>query len=359
MQRQSAQRLDPDFWRNRRVLVTGHTGFTGGWLSLWLAHMGAKVTGYALTSQTPSLFASLELERDLISNIADLGDRTMLESAVRVARPEIVIHLAAQALVRQAHATPVETFATNVMGTVNLLETLRGVDSVQAVVAVTSDKVYLHRGLKRGYHEDDPLGGREPYSASKACAEIVVEAYRHSYFGTNGPAIATARAGNIVGGGDWALDRLVPDAVRAFEAGNALRIRNPNATRPWQHVLEAACGYLTLAERLVEQPEVNAGGWNFGPNHDDNKSVAWIADQMTKLWGHGAAWHLENRQDAPFEEQLLAVNADKAASQLGWRTRWNVEEALQRTVPWYRAQLGDRPMRRLSLDQIEEYADAA
>lgn len=359
MQRQAAQRLDPDFWRNRRVLVTGHTGFTGGWLSLWLAHMGAKVTGYALTPQTPSLFASLELERDLISNIADLNDRTMLESAVRVARPEIVIHLAAQALVRQAHATPVETFATNVMGTVNLLEALRGIDSVQAVVAVTSDKVYLNRGLKRGYHEDDPLGGREPYSASKACAEIVVEAYRHSYFSANGPAIATARAGNIVGGGDWALDRLVPDAVRAFEAGNALRIRNPNATRPWQHVLEAACGYLTLAERLVEQPEANAGGWNFGPNHDDNKSVAWIADQMTRLWGHGAAWHLENRHDAPFEEQLLAVNADKAAAQLGWRTRWNVEEALQRTVPWYRAQLGDRPMRRLSLDQIEEYADAA
>lgn len=359
MQRQAAHRLDPDFWRNRRVLVTGHTGFTGGWLSLWLAHMGAKITGYALAPQTPSLFASLELERDLISNIADLNDRTMLESAVRVSRPEIVIHLAAQALVRQAHATPVETFATNVMGTVNLLEALRGTDSVRAVVVVTSDKVYLNRSLKRGYHEDDPLGGREPYSASKACAEIVVEAYRHSYFGAAGPALATARAGNIVGGGDWALDRLVPDAVRAFEAGNALRIRNPNATRPWQHVLEAACGYLTLAERLVAQPETNASSWNFGPNHDDNRSVAWIADQMTKLWGHGAAWHLENRQDAPFEEQLLAVNADKAASQLGWRTRWNVEEALQRTVPWYRAQLGDRPMRRLSLDQIEEYADAA
>jgi CDP-glucose 4,6-dehydratase len=358
MQRAPAHRLDSDFWRNRRVFVTGHTGFTGGWLCLWLRRLGATITGYALAPETPSLFRSLELEPDLDSHIADLADARTLAQALRDAQPEIVIHLAAQPLVRRAYAEPAQTFATNLMGTVNLLEAMRQLDGIAAAVVVTSDKVYLNRGLRRGYRETDRLGGREPYSASKACAEIAVEAYRHSYFGARGPAIATARAGNIIGGGDWARDRLVPDAIRAFEAGAALRIRNPNATRPWQHVLEAVAGYLLLAERLATAPATASGAWNFGPHRDDNRSVAWIAEEMTRLWGQGAAWHLDNRQ-APFEEQLLAINTGKAARKLGWQTRWSIEQALQRTVPWYRAQLGGRPMRRPSLDQIEEYAHAA
>lgn len=354
-----AHGLDPDFWRGRRVLVTGHTGFTGGWLCLWLAELGAKVTGYALPPEPLSLFEAFGLDKSVDSHLGDLRDAGRLEAAVAAARPEIVLHLAAQSLVRRAHARPVETLAVNVMGTAHLLEALRGADSVRSVVVVTSDKVYLNRGLARGYREADRLGGREPYAASKACAEFVVDCYRHSYFEDRGVAIATARAGNIVGGGDWGADRLVPDAIRAFAKNRPLRLRHPAATRPWQHVLEACSGYLSLAYALIEDAPTASGAWNFGPKPEDSRPVAWIAGELTRLWGGSAAWEAHNPSNAPYEEKLLAVNAAKSAAGLGWASRWTVGDALARTVPWYRAQIAGQPMRAVSATQIEEYAHVA
>ena len=355
-----AHRLDGAFWRNRRVFVTGHTGFTGGWLCLWLAQLGAKVTGYALPPEPMSLYDAFRLEDALAATFfGDLRDPLRLSQAVAAAKPEVVLHLAAQALVRRAHAAPIDTLSTNIMGTAHLLEAIRPADSVRSVVVVTSDKVYLNRNLKRGYSELDRLGGREPYAASKACAELVVDCYRHAYLADRGVALATARAGNIFGGGDWAEDRLIPDAIRAFERGRSLKLRHPEATRPWQHVLEAAEGYLLLAEALAKGAPDAAGAWNFGPNGADHRTVAWMASSLARLWGEDAAWQLHNPSNAPYEERLLAVNPGKAAAKLGWRSRWSVEQALERTVPWYRAQLGDRPMRALSIQQIEEHADAA
>lgn len=354
-----AHGLDRDFWRGRRVLVTGHTGFTGGWLCLWLAGLGARVSGFALPPESQSLFAALGLEAGLDSHLGDLRDAPRLKTAIEATRPEIVLHLAAQSLVRRAHAAPIDSFAVNVMGTAHLLEALRGCDSLRSVVVVTSDKVYLNRGLARGYREADRLGGREPYAASKACAELVVDCYRHSYFEDRGIAIATARAGNIVGGGDWSADRLVPDAIRAFARREPLRLRHPHATRPWQHVLEACAGYLMLARALTDEAALAAGAWNFGPTPADSRPVAWIAGELARLWGEGAAWETHNPSNAPYEEKLLAVNAAKSAAGLGWKPRWTAGDALARTVPWYRAQIAGQSMRAVSTAQIEEYANAA
>ncbi len=352
--------VDASFWRDRRVLVTGHTGFKGGWLSLWLARLGARVSGYSLEPPTrPNLFDAVGLAGDLSSTIADIRDAGRLERAVAEARPEIVFHMAAQPLVRRAHAEPVETFATNVMGTVNLLDALRRQDGVIAVVVITSDKVYDNREWVWAYRETDRLGGHEPYGASKACTEIAVEAFRRSYFGGRRPTgLATARAGNVIGGGDWAEDRLVPDAMRAFSAGEALRLRNPLAHRPWQHVLEPVAGYMRLAERLAVEPESLSGAWNFGPAGGDSRQVQWVVDELVRLWGDGARWTLDNGAN-PYEARLLAVDSSRAEAELGWRAAWNTEHALARTVAWYRAHRRDGDVRRLSFDQIEEYAHAA
>lgn len=352
--------IDASFWKDRRVFVTGHTGFKGGWLCLWLARLGARVTGYALEPPTePSLFDAAGIAGDLTSVIADIRDRRRLDAALASARPEIVFHLAAQPLVRRAHADPVETFDTNVMGTVNLLDALRRQDGVLAAVVVTSDKVYDNREWVWPYRETDRLGGSEPYGASKACAEIAVDAFRHAYF-ADGPRIgvATARAGNVIGGGDWAEDRLVPDAIRAFAAGETLRLRNPLAHRPWQHVLEPLAGYVRLAECLTAAPEKTAGGWNFGPAGGDSRPVRWVADTIARLWGGDARWTLDNRAN-PHEARLLAVDSSRAEAELGWRPVWPVERALEHTVAWYRAHYEGRDMRALSIDQIEEYSDAA
>lgn len=352
-------------WARRKVFVTGHTGFMGGWLSLWLADMGAEVTGYALPAPTePSFFDATGLARRLRSEIADIRDLDTLAAAMGRAEPEYVFHLAAQPLVREAYRDPVTTFSTNVLGTVHLLEAVRRVKSVRAVVIVTSDKVYENREWVYGYRESDALGGREPYGASKAAAEIAVEAYRASYFGAAGrsedapPGVATVRAGNVFGGGDFAAERLIPDAVRAFGQKTPLLIRHPDAVRPWQHVLEPIAGYLALAARLADDPAGFAGAWNFGPDEDDAKPVGQIADTLAALWGDGAAWRPAN-DAGPYEAKLLAVTSAKARARLGWAPRWGLTRGLEETVTWYRAWMRDGRALEPSIEQIARFAEAA
>lgn len=355
--RMQALGIDRAFWRDRRVFLTGHTGFIGGWLGLALVRMGARVTGFALEPATdPNLFQALRLERDLVSVIGDVRDADALADAMRDADPEVVFHLSAQPIVRAAHADPVGTFATNVMGTVNLLQAMRGCPSVGAAVVFTTDKVYENREWTWGYREIDALGGREPYGASKACAEHVVAAFAPSYFPDIG--VATVRAGNVVGGGDWAPDRLVPDAARAFAAGKTLYIRHPGAVRPWQHVGEPVRGTLLLAQSLVAAPDAYAGAWNFGPDDTDGRTVGWVADRLAAMWGDGASWTREKRA-GPYEANLLAITNAKAKAQLGWKPAWDVEESLDRTVTWYRAYYDGTDVRALSETQIDQALDLA
>ena len=326
-------------YSGRRVLVTGHTGFKGSWLIYWLLALGAQVTGYALDPPTdPSLFVALGLGTRIDHHIGDVRDASLLRQIVSASRPEIVLHLAAQPLVRLSYEQPVETFATNIMGTVNLLEAVRTTASVRAVVIVTSDKCYENREWEFAYRENDPLGGHDPYSASKGCAELVTAAYRRSFFGAgSAAAIATARAGNVIGGGDWALDRIVPDCVRALSAGEPISVRNPDAVRPWQHVLDPTAGYLLLAARLCTEGNKLEGAWNFGPASGGNLRVRDVVDKLIDEWGEGSwvspAPDAGNRHEANF----LKLDCSKAADLLGWRSRWNAEHALGVTARWYRS----------------------
>ncbi len=344
------------FWKGKRVLLTGHTGFKGSWLSLWLESLGAEVTGYALPPPTdPSLFLLAEVGRGIESVTGDVRDLVSLRATVAAARPEIVIHMAAQSVVRYSYEHPVETYATNVMGTVNLLEALREAGRRCAVVNVTSDKCYENRGEARGYLETDRLGGHDPYSNSKACSELVTSAYRDSYFaGPGAVALASGRAGNVVGGGDWTQDQLVPDIVRAFAAGRPVRIRNPHAIRPWQFVLEALRGYLSLAERLFEDGPSFAEGWNFGPLEEDARPVSWIVERISALWGDGARWEAD-RGEHPHEAQLLRLDVSKASSRLGWSPRLRLEDAIPWIVEWYRAHRDGGDVRAVTLAQIARY----
>ena len=355
--------MNLEFWQGKRVLITGHTGFKGGWLSLWLQSMGAEVVGYALSPPTnPSLFEVAKVGQGMTSIIGDIRDLTNLKQVFNAHQPEIVIHMAAQPLVRYSYIEPVEIYSTNVMGTVNLLEAVRQTKSVKVVVNVTSDKCYENREWVWGYRENEAMGGYDPYSNSKGCAELVTAAYRSSYFhpvkyAEHGVAIATGRAGNVIGGGDWAEDRLIPDMMRAISQGKPVGIRNPNSIRPWQHVLEPLSGYLMLAQKLYETGPAFAEAWNFGPNEDDAKPVGWILDSLTNTWGEGASWKLDGG-DHPHEAHYLKLDCSKAKSRLGWYPRWSLARAIDQICIWHKAHQAGAEMQAICLHQIKQY-DAA
>lgn len=353
--------VNPTFWQGKKVLVTGHTGFKGSWLSLWLQSMGANVVGYALAPPTnPSLFEVAEVGNGMTSIIGDIRDLDKLQAVFAEHQPEIVIHMAAQPLVRYSYQNPVETYSTNVMGTVNVLEAVRNIPGVKSVVNITTDKCYENREWVWGYRENEPMGGYDPYSNSKGCAELVTSAYRNSYFHPDkykehGVALASARAGNVIGGGDWAEDRLIPDIIRAITQGKPVNIRNPHATRPWQHVLEPLSGYLLLAQKLYEEGASYAEGWNFGPNDEDAKPVQWIVDNLTKTWGEGASWALEGG-DHPHEAHYLKLDCSKAKARLNWIPKWHLDEALDRIVNWQKQYQQGADMKAVTLKQIQHYA---
>jgi CDP-glucose 4,6-dehydratase len=353
------EQTNTEFWRAKRVLLTGHTGFKGSWLSLWLQSMGANLCGLALTPPTePALFDIARVAEGMEHRVADICDFAAVKAQFDDFKPEIVIHMAAQPLVRLSYHQPVETYATNVMGTVHALEAARHAGSVKAIVNITTDKCYENREWVWGYREDEPMGGHDPYSNSKGCAELVSSAYRKSFLKEAGIAMATARAGNVIGGGDWALDRLLPDILRALQDKQPVLIRHPHAIRPWQHVLEPLSGYLLLAERLYTQGQADAEGWNFGPRDEDARPVQWIVEYLCESWGDGASWTLQPG-DHPHEAGFLKLDISKAHQRLQWAPRWSLETALTRITEWHQAWLAGQDMRALCLNQISQYrADA-
>ena len=351
--------MTPSFWSGRRVFLTGHTGFKGSWLSLWLQSLGAAVKGYALPPDTePALFDEARVADGMESEHGDVRDLDAMRRSLLDFAPDTVVHMAAQPLVRLSYERPVDTYAVNVMGTVNLLEAARACPTARAVVVVTTDKCYENREWAWGYRETEPMGGHDPYSSSKGCAELVTAAYRRSFFDRpDAAAVASARAGNVIGGGDWARDRLIPDILRAWGRSEAVEVRNPLSIRPWQHVLEPLGGYLVLAQALHERGHAVADGWNFGPRDEDARAVGWICDRMAALWGEGAAW----RRDAgvqPHEARHLKLDISKARAELGWTPRWNLDDALRRIVEWERARGEGRDLRALCLEQISRYQAA-
>jgi CDP-glucose 4,6-dehydratase len=353
--------IDPRFWAGRRVYLTGHTGFKGAWTALLLKQLGSDVTGFALpANSTDDLFEAAKVRSVLRGHeVGDIRDLASLSKNLQAAEPEIVLHMAAQALVRLSYDEPVSTYATNVMGTVHLLESVRRVPSVRATVVVTSDKCYENVGWVWGYRENDRLGGRDPYSNSKGCAELVTDSYRNSFFQAQGLShIATVRAGNVVGGGDWARDRLVPDAIRAFSANHALRIRNPDAVRPWQHVLDPITGYLRLAQSLFENGAPFAEAWNFGPAADSEVPVSTVVSRLARLWGNTASWEVDGDTHV-HEAAYLKLDCSKAASRLNWRPAMNLDQTLQLTVDWYRSFRDAKDMRAITMAQIEEFLSGA
>ncbi|MGB9714864.1 MAG: CDP-glucose 4,6-dehydratase [Thermodesulfovibrionales bacterium] len=352
--------INKKFWHNKKVLITGHTGFKGSWLSLWLQKMGAKVLGYSLPPPTqPSLFEIAKVAEGMISVIGDIRDLESLQSFITSQKPEIIIHMAAQSLVHYGYENPVETYSTNVMGTVNILEAVRQTKCARVVLIVTSDKCYENKEWVWGYRENDPIGGNDPYSSSKGCAELVTSAYRKSYFSgekpNNNVAVASVRAGNVIGGGDWSEDRLIPDIMKAFIEHRPVLIRNPQAIRPWQYVLDVLHGYLILAERLWNKGKEYTGEWNFGPLDEDAKPVSWIVNNIKEMWGDDASWKLDDNREYPKESFYLKLNSSKARSKLQWKQKLNLEEALNWTVQWYRNFILNKDMRNYTELEIYRY----
>lgn len=349
--------MNRQFWKNKKVLLTGHTGFKGSWATLWLNDMGANVYGYSLPAPTnPSLYEKAHI-KDLLNGekIADICDYNSLAEFIKGTQPEIIFHMAAQPLVRFSYEQPLLTYATNVMGTAHILEAVRYVESVRSLVIITTDKCYENFERDAGYKEEEAMGGYDPYSSSKGCAELVVSAMRRSFFNDRNIGIATARAGNVIGGGDWAQDRIIPDLVTSFATKKTPLIRNPNATRPWQHVLEPLSGYFNLAECLFKNTKEFSEGWNFGPYESDAKNVKYIADTISSIWGESAKWTYDKNVH-PHEAKYLKLNIDKALARLNWKPRLNVDEALRYTCDWYRSYyLNGKSSRELTLTQINEF----
>jgi CDP-glucose 4,6-dehydratase len=352
--------VNADFWKSRRVFITGHTGFKGSWLAKLLVTLGADLCGYSLAPPTePNLFHCLALETEMRSVIGDVRNAERIQQEIDNFKPEVVLHLAAQPLVRDSYQVPVETYATNVMGTVHILDALRRSSDVRVFLGITSDKCYENREWIWPYRENEPMGGFDPYSSSKGCAELVINAYRHSFFpperfDEHRVAIASARAGNVIGGGDWAKDRLIPDLVRGFSKGDTVTIRNPAAIRPWQHVLEPITGYLLLAERLWSDGTRYASGWNFGPLETDTRTVQQMVARAAEIWGRDAKWQVDDA-DRVHEAQLLKLDSTKARVELGWQPRWSWEQALDQTFTWYSSFYAGEDMRQFSLNQLHSY----
>ena len=350
-----------NFFNGKKVLITGHTGFKGSWLVVWLRELGAELAGFALEPATsPSLFEILQLKDQVESYIGDIVDYKKLENVVKRVEPDIVFHMAAQSLVKPSYENPLETYTVNVIGTANLLEACRHTESVKAIINVTSDKCYENDGGKKGYKENDPMGGYDPYSSSKGCAELVSSSFSRSFFnpdeyGGHGKALATVRAGNVIGGGDWASDRLIPDCVRAFLSGNKIKIRYPDAVRPWQHVLEPLNGYLLLAKYLYEEGGEYSGGWNFGSHASDTKSVRWIVERVIELWGDQALWEVDSNRNS-YEATHLRLNWEKANTRLGWTPKWNLEFTLEKTIEWYKRFKNGDDMLPYTMEQIKSYS---
>ncbi|PSU63850.1 CDP-glucose 4,6-dehydratase [Photobacterium phosphoreum] len=355
--------MNPEFWQGKRVFVTGHTGFKGSWLSLWLQEMGAIVKGFSLAPPTtPSLYVEANVSVGMSSIEGDIRDFLHLRQAIYEFKPEIVFHMAAQPLVRLSYDDPIDTYSTNVMGTVHLLEAVKQIGGVKAVVNITSDKCYENREWVWGYREDEAMGGYDPYSNSKGCAELVASSYRQSFFNKDkydqhGCALASVRAGNVIGGGDWAADRLIPDMLQAFSNKKVVEIRSPHAIRPWQHVLEPLSGYLTVAEKLYDQGCAYAEGWNFGPRDEDAKPVEWIVEHLSALWGHDALWQLSDGEH-PHEAHYLKLDCSKADMRLNWHPVWNLEQTLNKIVNWQKAWLSNQDMKQYTLNEIKEYMNA-
>ena len=346
--------INANFWKNKRVYVTGHTGFKGSWLTLWLHSLGAVVKGYALEPPTtPSLFHEANLSEIVDSEIGDIRDLDKLKKSMMDFNPDILIHMAAQPLVRLSYIEPIETYDINVIGTAKVLEAARSCSKLKSIISVTTDKCYENNEWEWGYRENEPMGGHDPYSSSKGCAELVTSAYRRSFLQDKGVGIASVRAGNVIGGGDWANDRLIPDILRAFEKNDPVIIRNPKATRPWQHVLEPLSGYLLLAQQLFEDPEGYAEGWNFGPFEHDTKPVDWILNELVTMW-EGAVWELD--QDShPHEAGFLKLDISKANSKLNWNPTWGLKHTLEKIVEWQRCWLSEEDMQSICLNEINEY----
>ncbi|MEZ9291408.1 CDP-glucose 4,6-dehydratase [Vibrio lentus] len=355
--------MNPSFWQGKKVFITGHTGFKGGWLSLWLQEMGAIVKGYSLPAPTtPNLFEEAQVWSGMSTEEGDVRDFTHLRQVIHDFKPEIVFHMAAQPLVRLSYDEPIETYSTNVMGTVYLLEAVKQVGGIKAVVNITSDKCYENREWVWGYREDEAMGGYDPYSNSKGCAELVASSYRKSFFNKDkyaehGCALASVRAGNVIGGGDWADDRLIPDMLKAFSNNKAVEIRNPHAIRPWQHVLEPLSGYITIAEHLYEHGCDFAEGWNFGPKDEDAKPVEWIVNTLTSVWGDDASWFLSEGEH-PHEAHYLKLDCSKAKMRLNWQPVWDLEHTLTKIVNWQKAWLDKQDMQQYTINEIKEYMTA-
>lgn len=342
------------FWKGKRVFLTGHTGFKGSWLTLWLEDMGAVVKGFSLEPYTqPNLFEVAKVSSGIESEIGDIRDYEKLKSSIESFSPNIILHLAAQPLVRDSYEDPLGTYETNVMGTANLLQASRGLSDLKSIVIVTTDKCYENREWEWGYRENEAMGGYDPYSSSKGCAELLTSSYRRSFFDEKGIGIASVRAGNVIGGGDWADDRLLPDILRSFEKNEPVIIRNPDAIRPWQHVLEPLSGYLLLLQKLWKEPKLYSESWNFGPYNDDIKSVKWIIENMIDLWP-GNSWKLDEKINA-HESSVLSLDISKALNNLGWTPTWDLQIALKRILKWHRDWLDGADMHRISLSEINEF----